>query len=245
MGLNCNNNDNVSVESVSHILSYVKLEDVMPELDGYRTRIIYDSAMVKDLIVLQYIIPHFSRFKDTYLVLYSEALYYKFKKRICSLIEKLPELERSFENLKVIKIGLRDECAFGELVGFVKQGNLQDEFNGLMRNLENIGSNDVLILYGSVAYYLTAIGKKAFKRLIDMFSILPEGLTLFGFRSSCCTSPEINLIGDLYDVVVHVRKDEQSFDDSTFCFRVDCQFRGSCNRHGKLRIENGLLKSII
>ncbi len=157
----------------------------------------------------------------------------------------MPELERSFENLKVIKIGLKNECAFGELVGFVRQGNLQDEFNGLIKNLENIGSNDVLILYGSVAYYLTAIGRKAFKRLIDMFSILPEGLTLFGFRPSCCTSPEINLIGDLYDVVIHVWKDEQSFDDSTFCFSVDCQFRNSCNRHGKLKIENCLLKSIV
>ncbi len=62
---------------MNQMLSYVKLEDVISKLDGYRTRIIYDSKIVKDLIVLQYIIPHFSRYKDTYLVLYSEALYYK------------------------------------------------------------------------------------------------------------------------------------------------------------------------
>jgi len=237
----CNNHHLIKVDP---ILSYTRLEDIIPELEGHRTRVIYDSAIVKDLIVLQYVIPYFSKTKDVYIILYSEAFYYKFKKYVCSLIEKLPELKKSFERLKIIKIGLKEECPFGELVGFVKQGNSDDEFNGLIKNLENVNDGDVLILYGSVAYYLTSIGRKAFKRLIDMFSMLPEGLTLFGFRSSILNSPEISLIGDLYDVVIYVRKDEQSFDDTTFYFKIECPLK-NCNKYGKLKVRDGLLESII
>ena len=223
MGANdCNNHHLIEVDP---IFSYAKFEDLLPELEGYRVRIIYDSTTVKDLIVLQYIIPYFSKIKDTYIVLYSEALYYKFKKNVCELIKKLPELKKSFEKLKVIKIGIKEECAFGKLAGFVRQGNPENEFNGLLKCLEKIDADDVLILNGSFVYYLTAIGKTAFKRLIDMYSILPEGLTLFGFRHHCVSnSPEIDLIGDLYDVVIYIHKDEQAFDDRTYHFKVDCPF---------------------
>jgi hypothetical protein len=239
-----NSDDSAGWNMVSKpIIEYVRLEDVIPTLDGLRTRILYDSGIVKDLIIVQYIIPYFSAIKNTYIVIYSEALYYKFKRIVRRIIEKKPELKEAFSSLRVIKIGFYEECEFGELVSFVKQGNVKDEFEGFMNTLNCIKSNDVLILCGSIAYFLTLTGLASFKKLVNMFSVLPEGVTLFGFkRINIVNSPVENLIWDLYDVIIYVEKDNASFDDSTYNFKVECELED--NRYGKLKIDGGLLKSI-
>ncbi len=227
------------------VTNYIKFEEVVPELDGYRTRIVYDSPAVKDLVALQHIVPHFSKNKDVYLVLYSEALYYKFKKRVEGLLRKIPELKRAISKLKIVKVGLKSECEYGELVHFIKQGKPRSEFKELVEALLGLDENSVLILYGSIAYYMISTSYSDLKNLIDLFSVLPERITLFGFRQrNTSTFPEDSLLEDLYDVVIYVTKDRQSFDEFTYNFRVECHLGSPCYRCGKLRIENGLLVSL-
>lgn len=227
------------------VFSYVKFEEIIPNFEGHRVRFVYDNSLVKDLIVLQHIVPHFVCKLPTYIILYSEALYYKFVKRVSCLVEAKPELSDAIDKLKIIKIGKNEETRFGELAWFIEQGNLEEEFESLLIFLGKMEENSALILYGSIEYYLTGIGSGAFKKFVDLFSTLSEGVTIFGFRHrSGMNAPEVILINELYDVVVNVWKDDHSFDNTTFCFTIECQCRGGV-KHGKLKIENGLLKSII
>ena len=226
------------------VLSYVKFEDVIPNFEGHRVRIVYDSSLVKDLLVLQHIVPYFSERLPTYLRLYSEALYYKFVKRVSLLLKVKPELERAIDSLRIVKIGRKEETRYGKLMWFVEQGDLEEEFESLLMFLMKLKDELALILYGSVEYYLTGIGG-GFKKIVDMFSVLPEDITLFGFRHRHnMSSPEAMLIGELYDITVRVWKDDQSFDNTTFCFTVECQCSGNV-KHGKLKLVDGLLASII
>lgn len=227
------------------VFNYVRLEDVLSNFEGYRVRFVYDNSLVKDLIVLQHIVPHFVDRLPTYIVLYSEALYYKFVKRVSCLVEAKPELSDAIDKLKIIKIGKNEEAHFGELAWFIEQGDLEEEFESLLMFLGKMEERSALILYGSIEYYLTGIGSGVFKKLVDLFSTFSEEMTIFGFRHrSGMSAPEVILISELYDIVVNVWKDNQSFDNTTFCFTIECQCRGGV-KHGKLKIENGLLKSII
>jgi len=226
------------------VLSYVKFEDILPNFEGHRVRIVYDSTLVKDLIVLQHIVPHFSERYPTYLVLYSEALYYKFVKRVTLLLKAKPELEKAVNELRIVKIGRKEDTRYGKLAWFVEQGDMEEEFESLLMFLTKLKEDVTLILYGSVEYYLTGIGG-GFKKVVDMFSVLPENMTLFGFRHRHnMKSPETALIGELYDITVKVWKDDQAFDNTTFCFTVECQCSGNV-KHGKMKLIDGLLYSVV
>ncbi len=226
------------------VYEYTRFEDIIPNLEGHRVRIIYDNSLVKDLIVLQHIVPYFAPKLKTFLVLYSEALYHKYLKRVIHLLEVKPDFEEALNDLNIIKIGMREEVTYGNLVCFIEQGELEGEFERLLKYLKRIEENSVLILYGSVEYFLTGMKDKAFKRLIDLFSVLPEGITLFGFRHRLgLKSLEVLLLSELYDVVVEVWRDESSL-DQTYNFTVECQ----CHEgtvHGRFKIRDGILVSSI
>ncbi len=226
-------------------LNYTTLDRVVPNFEGKRVRFVYDNSLVKDLIVLQYLIPYFVERTPTYIVLYSEALYSKFKRRIAGILDVKPELRDAIDRLMVIKIGRVEDTSFGSLAWFIEQSDFEEEFESLLLCLRKIRPNSTLILYGSVEYYLTGLGRNIFRKLVDLFSVLPEELTLFGFRhKTSVSSPEITLLGDLYDVIVEIWKDEWLFDNLTYCFRVECQCRGGV-KHGKLRIRDGVLEPVI
>ncbi len=233
------NNDSNSV-----VYEYMKFENIVSNFEGHRVRIIYDDSLVKDLIVLQHIVPYFAPKIKTYLILYSEALYYKYLKRVFHLLKAKPDLEEALNDLNIIKIGIKEEVTYGNLACFIEQGELEGEFEHLLKYLKKIEENSVLILYGSVEYFLTGMKDEAFKRLIDLFSVLPERITLFGFRHRLgMKSLEVLLLSELYDIVVEVWRDESSL-DRTYNFTVECQCcEGAV--HGKFKIRNGILVSTI
>ncbi|GEM_PF-1546422 len=225
------------------VYEYTKFESLLPNFEGHRVRIVYDSSLVKDLLVLQHVIPHFVSKLKTYLVLYSEALYHKYLKRVFHLLKVKPDLEDALNDLNIIKIGIKDDVAYGNLACFIEQGELDREFESLLEYLRKIDENSVLILYGSVEYFLTGIKDKAFKRLVDLFSVLPERITLFGFRHRLgLKSLEVLLLSELYDIVVEVWRDENSLDDA-FNFTVEYQC-GEGTVYGRFKMRDGLLVSM-
>ncbi len=219
--------------------TYVRFEEVMDELDGLRTRIIYDSPVVKDLIIFQFILPYFSKKKEIYVVLYSEGYYYKFRRRANYLMFKEPEMARVLDRINFIKIGLNDECDFGNLFGFIKQGDAEREFEGLRDFLLKIKSDGVLILDCDFMYLIAGFSEKnALKRLIDLYSLMPDGITLFGFKNLNAQDKDV-IITDLYDVLITIQRDESTLDNATFRFDIECQLSDICQKFGRFRVESG------
>ncbi len=219
--------------------TYVRFEDIIDELENLRTRVLYDSPVVKDLIILRYILPHFSKKKDVYVVLYSEGYYYKFKRRANYLMFKDPMMAEVLDRIKVIKIGLNDECEFGDLFCFIKQGDAEREFEGLRDIIMKIKSNSVLILDCDFMQLIAGISDgNTLKRLIDLYSLMPDGITLFGFKHFS-TYDRDAIITDLYDVLITIQRDESSLDNTTFRFDIECQLSDICQKFGRFRVESG------
>ncbi len=219
--------------------TYVRFEEIMNEVESLRTRIIYDSPVVKDLIIFQYILPYFSKKKDVYVVLYSEGYYYKFKRRANYLMFKDPEMAMVLDRIKFIKIGLDDDCDFGNLFGFIKQGDPEREFEGLRDFLVKIKPDSVLILDCDFMYLIAGLSDgNALKRLIDLYSLMPDGITLFGFKNLNAQNMD-TIITDLYDVLITIQRDESTLDNTTFRFDIECQLSDICQKFGRFRVESG------
>ena len=221
---------------------YVKLDKLIPELEGLRTRIFYDSSVVKDLILFQYILPYYCKKSTTYLMLYSEALYYKFKRRATYHMFKDPKMAEVLDNIKIIKIGYNQDCEFGELCKFIKQSTPKEEVKGIVDAISMIENKSTLILYGSIAYFMSVLGERdALKLLVDMYSMLPDDITLFGFKPLKALKPIDTFVSDLYDVIITIKRDEMAFDHATYILEVECQLSDICYKSGKIKVEEGKL----
>ncbi|WP_457549742.1 hypothetical protein [Archaeoglobus sp.] len=223
---------------------YVKLTDFMKELEGLRTRILYDSSVVKDLLIFQHIIPSYSD-RNLYLVLYSEALYHKFCRRAEYLMFTNSSMAKILDNINIIKVGHSDDINFGKLYAFIEHSTPREEFVTLMETLRHLDRKSVLILYSSVAYIMSMLNEKeALRLLLESYGILPRGITIFGFKHLKTQTRIDYYINDLYDVLITIRRDESSFDYSTYIFEAECQLSDVCYKTCRLRVDNGRLIQI-
>ncbi len=220
---------------------YVNLTELLKELKGMRTRVLYDSSVVKDLFIFQYIIPTFSG-RDVYIVIYSDAIYYRFCRRAEHLIFADSSMAKLLDEINIIKIGHSDEIDFGKLYAFIEHSTPREEFVALMETLKGLDKKSVLILYSSVAYIMSMLDEKeALRLLTESYGILPRDITLFGFKHLKTQTRIDYYISDLYDVLMTIKRDESSFDYSTYVFEAECQLSDVCYKAGRLKVENGRL----
>ena len=220
---------------------YIELPKFLRELEGMRTRVLYDSPVVKDLFVFQYVIPSYSD-RDIYIVIYSDALYYKFCRRAEYLMFMDSNMAKLLDSLNIIKVGRSDEIAFGRLHSFIEHSTPREEFMAIIDVLSRLKKDDVLIRYGSFSYIMSMLDEKeALRLLIESYGILPKDVTLFGFKHLKTQTRIDYYISDLYDVLITIKRDESSFDYSTYIFEVECQHGDVCYKTGKLKVRNGKL----
>ncbi len=211
----------------------VVFEEIIPTLEGRWTRIICKQPFVRDAILTQVVLPHFSD-KKTFVVVYSEAMFRKFAKFLETSISKFPELERVFEKINFIKIGKkRLECKFGDLCMFVDQSN-PNIVNELVQRFENLRCRDVLILHESFGFLLELLD---LKEILDLFSVLPDDITLFGFRGY--ESHVDRIVNELYDVVVRIEPDDM-IDETHYIVSVE-DFSDCSKEFGRFRVKEGRL----
>ncbi len=223
---------------------YVRLTDLMKDLNGMRTRVLYDSSVVKDLFILQHVIPSYSD-RNIYIVIYSDVLYYKFCKRAEYLMFTDPNMAKLLDNLNIIKVGNSGEVSFGTLYAFIEHSTPREEYSSIIEVLSRLKKDDVLVLYSSVAYIMSMLDEKeALRLLIESYGIIPKGITLFGFKHLKTQTRIDYYINDLYDVLITIRRDENAFDYSTYIFEVECQLSDVCYKTGKLKIRDGKLVQI-
>ena len=210
----------------------VVFEEIIPTLERRWTRFICEQPFVRDAILTQVVLPHFSD-KRTFVVVYSEAMFRKFAKFLEISVSKFPELERVFERINFIKIGKRTECKFGDLYAFVEQGspNLVTE---LVQRFEDLKDNDVLILHESFGLLLELLD---LKDILEIFSVLPDDITLFSFRGY--ESHVDRVVNEVYDVVVRIEPDDM-IDETHYIVSVE-DFSDCSKEFGRFRVKEGKL----
>ncbi len=211
---------------------------ILPTLNGMRTRIVCKQPFVRDAILAQIILPYFSD-KRIFIILYSEALYRKFMRFIENILVKFPELNPIIRELNVIKVGKRLECKFGNLFAFVEQGNPLEECCELVRCLEGLSRDDVLIMHASMGFFFELLGDV--REILEIFSILPSDITLIGFKSGERTMD--SLINELYDIIVRIEQDSM-IDDLHYVVSVEWTFTDNLKEFGRFRIKNGSLADL-
>ncbi len=209
---------------------------ILPKLEGMRTRIICACPFVRDLILLQVILPYFVN-KRKIIILYSEALYRKFIKFVDNTLTCFPELESVIGEINIIKVGKNSKCKFGNLFTFIEQDNPKEEAAELTKILADLENDDVLIMHSSMGFFFELLGDTSIGKILEMFSILPDDITLIGFRSSE-RSVDI-LINELYDIIVKIHRDNM-IDDTNFTISVETS--GNVIREfGRFRIKDGVI----
>ncbi len=210
----------------------VVFDEIIPTLEGRWTRFICKQPFVRDAILTQVVLPRFSD-NRTFVVVYSEAMFRKFTKFLETSISKFPELERFFECLNFIKIGKRTECKFGNLCMFVDQSN-PNIVNELVQSFENLRCRDVLILHESFGFLLELLD---LKEILDLFSVLPEDITLLSFKGQ--ESRVDRIINELCDVVVRIDPDDM-IDETHYIVSVE-DFSDCSKEFGRFRVKEGRL----
>ena len=222
----------------------VEIRDLLKELKGLRTRILYDRPIIANLFMFQYIIPEFSKEK-IYVVIYSDAFYHNFCKagEYAMLID--PDMAKLLEKLNIVKIGYSKEITFGNLHAFIEHGTPKEELTDVIKALEDLSKNDVIILHPSVSYIMSSLNvENIIKFILDFYSKIPKRVTVFGFKYLKTLSVIDYFINDLYDVLITIKKDESAFDYTTYVFESECQLGGAVYKTGRLRIEGGKLVQI-
>lgn len=220
-------NDHVGMSTV--------FDKVLPTLNGMRTRIVCKRPFIRDLILTRVILPYFSN-KRTFIILYSEALYRKFTKFLENVLAKHPDLSSIVDNLNVIKVGRSLECRFGSLFAFIEQGNPLEEADELIRCLDELRNDDVLIMHASMGFFLELLGDNNIKEILEIFSNLPSDITLIGFKSGERSID--SLINELYDIIVRIHQDSM-IDELHYVVSVEWTFSDNLREFGRFRIKNG------
>ena len=208
-------------------------ERVLPTLRSMRTWIICDKPFVRDLILFQVILPHFSN-GDVTVVIYSEALYRKFVKFVENTLKVSPELKDFVREVNVVKVGKSLDCKFGRLVSFIEQGNPIEEANGIINSFEKIGNDDILILHSSVGFLFELLGKDNTREILEIFSSIPFDTTLIGFKSG--EKKVAPLMNELYDIIVRVEQDCMVDD---YVVSVEFTFANGKMEFGRFKVKNG------
>ena len=203
-------------------------DKIIPSLRGLRTRIVCPHPFVRDLLLTQILIPSFSD-RRIFLMIYSEALYRRFVK---FSENRLDDVE-----LYVIKVGKRPECRVGRLFAFVEQGDPRREANDLIRVLDKLGAEDVLIMHSSMGFFFELLGDDNIREILEMFSILPPDITLVGFKSGERTID--SLINELYDVIIRIERDENMLDKNYYTITVEWTFKDYSIEFGRFRVRRG------
>ena len=215
-------------------------ENVLPTLNGMRTRIICKKPFIRDLILTQILLPYFSD-RRTFIIIYSEALYRKFIKFLENALERNPDLSSIVDNLNIIKVGKSLECRFGNLFAFIEQEDPLEEASELIRCLEGLKNDDILIMHASMGFFFELLGGDNIKEILEIFSNLPRDITLIGFKSGERSID--SLINELYDIIIRIHQDTM-IDDLHYVVSVEWTFSDNLREFGRFRIKNGIITDI-
>lgn len=214
-----------------------ELHSLISKLDGLRTLFVYDSVYAIRTLLFNHIIPHFSS-KNVYIAVYTETMYRRLERAYKSFIKISPEVKEVFRDVKIIKIGLRERTAFGELYEFLSETTWYKRFLEIIREF---GKRDVLILHG-FSILPVIYGDKGLTDIIRLLDSANEDLTIIGKYADKLYSERVEaLLERFYDVVIRIRRFEGNYLDISYSIDIDQSILADLipGTFGRFKIKDG------
>jgi len=198
------------------------LEDLIPKLEGLRTRIVYDVQVAKDVLFFSHILPYFSS-RRIFWIVYSETACRKLKNKYERFSKLHPEIAKILDYVYLVKIGYNDRVRFGKLYSFIREDKNFKWLNEFSNIFEEIRDKD-LVTFSGFSIFVAINGRKALKNLICLADLLPENVTAIVSYQDGFYDDRLNtLVDKLYDVIIRVKKEEEftGFGETTFLVGVE------------------------
>jgi hypothetical protein len=195
------------------------LEEIISKLEGLRTRVIYDSPYAMKSLLFCYILPHFSS-KNLYIAVYSDTMCRNFEKTYQSIARVSPDVAKLLDKSKVIKIGMREDIAYGKLCELIYPDS--DWFEDFVNTLMKLDDDDFLLFHGFSMIPLM-YGPSALRFIQKTLDSLPEDITLVVKQAKGIYDGRTeSLIKAFYDVVLKVERCEEIIEfDETYEIGID------------------------
>ncbi len=225
---------------------YHALEELIPKLEGLRTRIVYDFQAARDVLFFHHILPYFSS-KRIFFVVYSDIACRKLKKKYEWMSELYPDIAKILDKTYSIKIGQNDSIAFGNLFDFIRENGSFKWLDALADSLKKIKDEDMIVLSG-FSLFVAINGQNALREALRLIDSLAENVTFFGFYQEGLYDDQTNrLMEKFYDVIIRVKKEDEftGFGETTFLVGVEQSVVGDIEPgFARFKIEDGKLVEV-
>ncbi|AEA47196.1 hypothetical protein Arcve_1189 [Archaeoglobus veneficus SNP6] len=186
------------------IIISMKPAELLELLEHKRTAIVTDDDYSATTLLYYTIAPLVK--EKLHLVVYSEIMCRKLGIVFDSIVRDEPRLKDVIDNLRVIKIGKKEEVAYGKLVAFVDESkDIHETVRELQRIMNRLEDNSIVVFLGSgLAIHKYGISTVV-KATEELFSGIKSSLTELYFIPSPVS---MNVIAKLFDVVIRVKRSE-------------------------------------
>jgi len=184
------------------------LDELIPNLEGLRTLVVYDSPIGIRNLLFFHVLPYFDRVnKNVYLAVYSESMCRRMRKSVESLLRIHPEIAKRLEKVRIIKVGSNEEVPFGKLHIFIELNEKWCEELACVVNA--LGKDDLLMFHGFSIIQIMYERKWLVDKL-RFFESLPQDVTILNKISrEFYTGWVEGAMKKLHDVVLRVEKSER------------------------------------
>lgn len=221
-------------------------DELVPKLEGLRTRIVYDFQVARDVLFFHHVLPYFSS-KRMFFVVYSDIACRKLKKKYEVLSRLHPDIAKILEKAYIIKIGQHYKPVFGELFDLIHEDGSFKWLDALADDLRKLNDEDVVVLSG-FSLFIAINGPKALNNGIRLIDSLPENITLFGFYQDGLYDDRTNRLTEkFYDIIIRVKKEDEfmGIGETTFLVGVEQSAIGDVEPGFiRFKIENGKLVEV-
>ncbi len=200
------------------IIIVIVMKDIIPHLEGRRTKIEYDTVAPMISLLFFHIVPAFSH-RRLFFVTYSDTICRRQSEIYRSIAKKSEEITSILDRSHIIKIGKSRDVSFGNLYAHIPMGEPEDELSELKDVLSRLDNRDMVIFEG--LYIIPEIyGRNIVRHILDVFDSIPQKATVI---VSCRNSYEdavTRLMDKLFDVIIKIKRAEKML------FEVDNYYIG-------------------
>ena len=187
------------------------MQEIIPHLEGRRTKIEYDTIAPMISLLFFHIVPSLSH-RRLFFVVYSDTICRRQSEIYRSIAKTSEEIASILDRSYIIKIAKSGHVSFGKLYAHIPTGNPDDELSELKDILSRLDNKDLIIFRG--LYMIPEIyGKDVVKGILDVFDSIPQKATVIVSCRKSYDDAVVRLMDKLFDIIIKIKRAEEMFID--------------------------------
>ena len=210
------------------------LGDIADVISGLRVRVIYDSRQALVATLFGEHPPVFKR-KNYHInfIIHSEHATRKIK-----ILAEHHEI--NLDDVRIFKIGIKNEVPFGRLAGFIKMEN-EDMFEKLVEIFGGFDRQDVVFLLGF--YTIPFFHDDSIRKILNLFERIPEDITVIMPQPAGGFERSIDVIlGKIFDVDLVIKRSKGDYFNEAYTVQMEQSIIPELKFFARIKIYNGKLK---